>query len=149
MTDAHAHTPQPQTVVYRVSPPLTNDALNALFVVSWPDHQWRDFQSPLRHSLAYVCAYLTPSRHDDIVLIGFVNLAWDGGIHAFLLDTTVHPGWRRQGIGTELVRRAAEVARGRGIEWLHVDYESHLQDFYAGCGFQDTAAGLMNLFSGD
>ena len=135
--------------MYRVRPPLTNDALNALFVVSWPDHLWRDFRPLLRHSLAYVCAYLTSSRHDDIVLIGFVNLAWDGGIHAFLLDTTVHPDWRRRGIGTELVRRAAQVARERGIEWLHVDCEPHLQSFYRECGFQQTAAGLMNLLSDD
>lgn len=78
-------------------------------------------------------------------MIGFVNLTWDGGIHAFLLDTTVHPDLRRRGIGTELVRRAAVVARERGIEWLHVDFEPRLSGFYRNCGFRRTAAGLMNL----
>jgi GNAT superfamily N-acetyltransferase len=130
-------------ILYYTSPPLTNGELNGLFAGSWPEHRWRDFGLILAHSLAYVCAYR------EKALIGYVNLAWDGGIHAFVLDTTVHPDWRRRGIGTELVRRAAAAARQRGIVWLHVDCEPHLRDFYRGCGFYPTAAGLMNLFSGD
>ncbi len=125
------------TVIYRVGPDVSNEELNALFAVSWPDHA--DLQLVLQHSLTFVCAY-----HDNC-LIGFVNVAWDGGIHAFLLDTTVHPDWRRQGIGRQLVRRAAAVAQERGMQWLHVDYEPHLDAFYRGCGFEPTLAGLIRL----
>jgi ribosomal protein S18 acetylase RimI-like enzyme len=78
-------------------------------------------------------------------LIGFVNVAWDGGIHAFLLDTTVHPDFRRRGIATEMVRRVTEAARERGAEWLHVDYEPQLEALYRGCGFAPTRAGLLRL----
>lgn len=79
-------------------------------------------------------------------MVGFVNLAWDGGAHAFLLDTTVHPDVRQQGIGRRLVQRAVEVARLRGgVEWLHVDFETHLRGFYERCGFRPTDAGLLNL----
>jgi len=126
-------------ISYRISPAITNDVLNALFAAAWPDYVWSDFEPVLGRSLAYICAY----RHDR--LIGFVNLAWDGGIHAFLLDTTVHPEFQRHRIGRELVLRAAEVARARGIVWLHVDYEPHLESFYRGCGFRHTEAGLMRL----
>ena len=66
-------------------------------------------------------------------------------IHAFLLDTTVHPAWQRRGIGRELVRQATQAARERGMEWLHVDYEPHLDAFYRGCGFTPTLAGLIRL----
>ena len=78
-------------------------------------------------------------------MVGFVNVAWDGGIHAFIIDTTVHPSVRRNGIGRELVRRAAEAARTEGIVWLHVDFEPHLRAFYSACGFTPTEAGLMRL----
>lgn len=78
-------------------------------------------------------------------LVGFVNLAWDGGVHAFLLDTTVHPQFQRQSIGTMLVKRATELARERGAEWLEVDFEPHLEGFYRGCGFLPTKAGLLRL----
>ena len=128
-----------EPIIYRTSPSVSNQALNALFEASWPDHCWRDFEPILGHSLATICAY------QDERLVGFVNLAWDGDRHAFLLDTTVHPDLRRRGIGTELVHRATAVARQRGVEWLHVDFEQHLEAFYHRCGFRHTAAGLINL----
>ncbi len=129
-------------ISYRVSPPITNDELNALFGASWPRHDVSDFQPILRRSLLYVCAY---SRDR---LVGFVNVAWDGGIHGFILDTTVHPDLRRQGIGSELVKCAVEASRDHGLRWLHVDFEPHLRDFYRQCGFRYTDAGLMKLGAG-
>jgi GNAT superfamily N-acetyltransferase len=128
---------QPATIVYCVSPPVANDALNALFAASWPQHRQRNFTPVLEHSLAYIGAYL------EDALIGFVNLAWDGGIHAFMLDPTVHPQMQRRGIGRELVAQAAAIARQRGIHWIHVDFEPHLRHFYHQCGFQPTEAGLL------
>jgi GNAT superfamily N-acetyltransferase len=130
------------TITYHVSPPADNTALNALFAAAWLAHRPADFQPLLDHSLAYVCA------HGGDRLVGFVQLAWDGGIHAFLLNTTVHPTWQRRGIGRELVRRAAQVARERGMHWLHVDYEPRLAGFYGACGFRHTAAGLLSLADG-
>ena len=126
-------------LVYLINPQLTSDELNALNESSWPGHTRRDFQPVLSRSLAFVCAYYE-SR-----LIGFVNLAWDGGEHAFILDTLVHPEFRRRGIGGELVLRAVGEARRRGLEWVHVDFEPHLRSFYERCGFRSTAAGLIRL----
>ena len=122
-------------ITYRISPPLKNDELNLLFA----NKKTVDYRPILERSLSFVCAF-----HADR-LIGFVNLAWDGGIHAFVLDTAVHPEFRRRGIGIGLVKRAAEIARKRGMEWLHVDFEPHLQSFYDKCGFRNTNAGLINL----
>lgn len=129
----------PVQISYQISPPVGNDQLNSLFGAAWPNHMPGDFQGVLARSLAYLCAYASDE------LVGFVNLVWDGGVHTFLLDTTVHPAWQRHGIGSELVRRAASLANRRGATWLHVDYEPHLEAFYRGCGFRPTAAGLMRL----
>ncbi len=126
-------------LIYPVSPPVSNEALNALFAASWPDHTWTDFQPVLSCSLLYICAYQAGR------LVGFVNVAWDGGVHAFLLDTTVYPEFRRRGIGMALVRSATHGAALRGAHWLHVDYEPHLADFYRACGFRPTEAGLIRL----
>lgn len=81
----------------------------------------------------------------DDELIGFVRLAWDGGVHSFLLEPTVCPNFRRRGIGRSLVECAVAVARDRGMEWVHVDYEPHLREFYRACGFTPTNAGLIHL----
>jgi GNAT superfamily N-acetyltransferase len=137
---AMSDTPIPAvSIQYRVSPAVSNKDLNAIFAAAWPNHTWHDFEPILCRSLAYICAYA------DETLIGFVNLAWDGGVHVFLLDTTVHPDWQRRGIGRELVQRATAVAREQGVDWLHVDYEPHLDGFYRSCGFQPTLAGLIRL----
>jgi ribosomal protein S18 acetylase RimI-like enzyme len=97
------------------------------------------YSAVLGRSLAHVGAY------EGQRLVGFVNVAWDGGIHAFILDTCVHPEFRRRGIATRLVRHAEKLARQRGAHWLHVDFEPHLAKFYESCGFRPTAAGLIDL----
>ena len=128
------------TIEYRANPSVTNAELDRLYEVSWPNHHPPyDFGPELERALAYVCAY------DSDSLIGFVRLAWDGGIHTFLLEPTVHPDYRRRGIGRSLVQQAVEVARERKMDWVHVDYEPHLGEFYRGCGFIPTEAGLIRL----
>jgi GNAT superfamily N-acetyltransferase len=119
--------------------PITNEALTELRAAAWTGAGGQDWGSILRRSLGWVCATA------DTRLIGFVNLAWDGGVHAFLLDTTVHPDYQRQGIGRALVAEAAAMAREGGAEWLHVDFEDELDPFYRGCGFSPAAAGLLDL----
>jgi ribosomal protein S18 acetylase RimI-like enzyme len=81
------------------------------------------------------------------VVVGFVNVAWDGGDHAFLLDPKTRGSEQRQGIGTELVRLATHHAREAGCEWLHVDFAAELAPFYfEACGFRRAeAAGLIHL----
>jgi ribosomal protein S18 acetylase RimI-like enzyme len=92
------------------------------------------------HSLGWVCA------RDGGPLVGFVNVAWDGADHAFILDTVVSETVRRQGVGRALVAVAAEHARDQGCDWLHVDFEDHLRPFYLdSCGFRPTGAGLLAL----
>jgi predicted N-acetyltransferase YhbS len=129
-----------KSVECRLNPYPGNQALNELYYASWPAHvMGEDFAPVLKQCLAHVCAY------DDQRLIGFVKVAWDGRQHAFLLDPTVHPDYRHQGIGLELVRRATEASRDAGCETLHVDYAPELAPFYEACDFKPTAAGLIDL----
>lgn len=54
------------------------------------------------HSLGWVTA------RESRKLVGFVNVAWDGDVHAFILDTIVIAERRRHGIGTRLVSVAVD-----------------------------------------
>jgi GNAT superfamily N-acetyltransferase len=133
------------TIVYAWRAGFDSGALDALHAVGFGHApEGIDWLSRVeKHSLGWVCAH----RRDT--LVGFVNVAWDGGTHAFLLDTVVAPDVRGQGVGTRLVQAAADGARAAGCGWLHVDYEPHLTAFYQGaCGFAPTAAGLVALEKG-
>ena len=119
-----------------------NAAMNALHAEGFggrvrADDWWAQVN---RHSLGWVCA------REGRDLVGFVNVAWDGAVHAFILDTVVAGRVQRRGVGRGLVALAAERARAAGCEWLHVDFEDGLGPFYFGaCGFRPTNAGLIAL----
>jgi ribosomal protein S18 acetylase RimI-like enzyme len=100
---------------------------------------WWDQVRP--YCLGWVTARLAAG-----ILLGFVNVAWDGGDHAFLLNTKVRSEYQRSGIATEVVRVAVARSQAAGCEWLHVDFEEHLAPFYFdACGFRPTLAGLIHL----
>jgi ribosomal protein S18 acetylase RimI-like enzyme len=103
-------------------------------------HDW--WAQLSRHSLGWVCARESGTGP----LAGFVNVAWDGAGHAFVLDTVVATDGRHQGVGVGLIVEAERRARAAGCEWLHVDFEEHLAPFYFdACGFRATPAGLIRL----
>jgi len=130
------------SVDYQWRGDISNSALESLHAEGFGrapgDYDWRSLLEG--HSLGWVTA------RADGRLIGFVNVAWDGATHAFILDTLVAADARRSGVGTRLVELAVVEARAAGCEWLHVDFEDHLRDFYfTACGFEPTNAGLIPL----
>lgn len=126
-------------IEFRTDPYPDNEALNTLWAEAWNEPASRDFAPTLSKSLAHIGAFAGER------LVGFVNVAWDGGIHAFILDTCVSPEFRRRGIASSLVEIATKAARERGATWLHVDFEPHLAGFYRSLGFGPTEAGLIRL----
>ena len=135
----------PMTITYEWRGRFTSAEANALHAECFDhpvlaDDEW-DWKGQVeRHSLGWVCA------REGEELVGFVNVAWDGTVHAFVLDTMVAGRARRHGIGTRLVAIAVDEARAAGCEWLHVDFEDHLRAFYFdACGFTPTNAGLIAL----
>ncbi len=132
-------------IVYEWRGAFGNDEMNALHAEAFgtrvfdeSEWNWRDLVST--HSLGWVLA------RDDEVLVGFVNVPWDGFVHAWIQDTMVAASARGRGVGTRLVALATDGARAAGCEWLHVDFDDHLRDFYfTACGFRPTNAGLIAL----
>jgi GNAT superfamily N-acetyltransferase len=130
------------TIDYEWRGGFTNEEVNVLHAEGFGhrvlDDDW--VVQVERHSLGWVTA-----RQAD-ALVGFVNVAWDGAVHAFILDTLVAGTHGRRGVGTALVAAAVEGARAAGCEWLHVDFDDELRGFYFdACGFAPTNAGLIAL----
>jgi GNAT superfamily N-acetyltransferase len=135
----------PMLTVYEWRGTFTNQEINALHAEAFntrifDESEWNWLELVHRHSLGWVVA------RDGAELVGFVNVLWDGLVHAWLQDTIVAVKVRGRGIGTELVSRARDGAKAAGCEYLHVDFGDHLRPFYFGaCGFAPTNAGLLSL----
>lgn len=103
-----------------------------------PPQGWR--AQVRAHSLGWA----TARRHE--LLVGFLNVIWDGAGHAWLQDVMVATDTRHQGLGTALVATARAEAARAGCQWLHVDFTPDLQAFYLdACSFQASQAGLLRL----
>ena len=133
------------TITYRWRGDFNNAELNELHAEAFETRiydgaGWNWAELVRRHSLGWVVA------REDGRLVGFVNVPWDGLVHAWIQDTMVATAARHQGIGAELVAVAVTEARGAGCEWMHVDFDDHLRPFYFdACGFTPTDAGLIAL----
>lgn len=136
-------TPPPAVLEWRGE--FTNDEVNALHAEAFEtrvfdesEWNWRELTS--RHSLGWVTA-----RQGD-ELVGFVNVLWDGFVHAWIQDVMVAIRARHRGIGVGLVSVARDGSQQAGCEWLHVDFDDDLRTFYYdACGFEPANAGVIAL----
>jgi GNAT superfamily N-acetyltransferase len=104
------------------------------------ESEWNWSELVAKHSLGWVTA-----RQGE-ALVGFVNVLWDGLVHAWIQDVMVASHAQRRRIGVALVSAAREGARAARCEWLHVDFGDDLRSFYYdACGFAKTNAGVMHL----
>ncbi|MHA6785680.1 GNAT family N-acetyltransferase [Pseudonocardia saturnea] len=129
-------------IEYRVRCPVDDVALSQLHAAAFEENArlvaWGERLE--RHSLSWLGAF------DGERLVGFLNLAWDGDRHAFLLDTVVAPAHRGRGIGRELVTRAVRVAAEAGCTWLHADFAADQSPFFLDrCGLTPAAASVVRL----
>jgi ribosomal protein S18 acetylase RimI-like enzyme len=134
-------------ITYEWRGDVTTSELNVLHAEAFEtrvfsDDEWNWRKQLDRWSLGWVVA-----RAGD-ELMGFVNVVWDGVVHAWIQDTMVAVRGRGEGVGRRLVEGAVEGARAAGCEWLHVDFDDDLRPFYYdACGFRPTNGGLVELQS--
>jgi GNAT superfamily N-acetyltransferase len=128
---------------------IDNGEVNALHAEAFETSlfsadEWDWIALLTRHSLGWVTA------RNETRLVGFVNVIWDGAVHAWIQDTMVGSNSRGEGVGTTLIDVATDQARKAGCEWLHVDFDDELGPFYyQACGFRPTSAGLIHLNPSD
>jgi len=131
-------------VTYEWRGRFEDDELNRLHAEAFGHDLFDDHwvEQVERWSLGWVVA------RDEKGLVGFVNVPWDGALHAFVIDPMVASRAARQSIGTRLIERATAEARAAGCEWLHVDFDGELSSFYLeSCGFTRAKAGRIDLRS--
>lgn len=69
----------------------------------------------------------------EVVATGRLVVAGDGGEIARI---AVLQSWRRQGVGTRILRQLENVAHGRGLSTVELHAPVKAQDFYVGAGYE-------------
>lgn len=132
-------------ITYAWREPFTNAEIHALHAEAFDtrlfdESEWNWVEQTGRHSLGWVVA------RSEGRFVGFLNVLWDGLVHAFIEDIMVDAGYRHQGVGVGLVHAARDGTRSAGCEFLHVNFDEDLRPFYINaCGFQPTLGGLIEL----
>ena len=127
-------------IEYRVRPSLTNDDLNGLFGRAYNKTMSVDFQRILDQSLTWVAGY------DGHTLRAWVNVAWDGFVHAFLVDRTAADD-PDGAIRSELVREAIEAVRRDHptVFKVHTDCRPDEIAWLGELGLQELPGGIVIL----
>ena len=67
----------------------------------------------------------------------------DGVSDAYIQDVVVHPDFRGQGIGGEIVRFLVRELEKNGIDWIALVGEPGTEKFYARLGFEEKKGFLL------
>ena len=76
---------------------------------------------------------------DGPCLVGMGRAISDRANDAYLQDLTVHPDYRRQGIGTCLVKTLLARLSADGLPWIGLIAERNASPFYSPFGFEPMA----------
>jgi len=78
-------------------------------------------------------------------VVAFINALTDGCNSAFLPMLEVLPGYRRRGVGTELLRRMLQVLAD--YPCIDLTCDPAMQPFYANCGMQRSVGMAVRDYS--
>lgn len=84
------------------------------------------------------------SAWDSQRLIGFARATSDGIYRATIWDVVIHPEYRNNGLGSNLVETVLSHPRMRWVERVYL-MTTHQQEFYKKIGFQPNTTTTMVL----
>ena len=76
-------------IVYRLSPDVSNKALNTLFSSAWNNHKETDFVTPFQPCANWVCATYGET------IVGIMQVVEDDGAHGFVRDNILRSAHQR------------------------------------------------------
>ena len=85
-------------------------------------------------------SYVAISVYENEELLGFGRVISDGVVYATIHDVVVMPRWRRQGVGSNIIRRLLAICQDHAIHSIHLFANKGAEDFYRSLGFTSRAA---------
>ena len=119
------------TITY-LDHPADDLAHQQLLTVAHPD--WSDHHKS-RVLTAFAASSFAATAWDNKTLVGTIRVFSDNVGFAMIADLLVHPKYRRQGIGGQLLKMAQQVF---ATYYLYADFQDEtLSNFYTTAGFSE------------
>ncbi|HPX56205.1 MAG TPA: GNAT family N-acetyltransferase [Syntrophales bacterium] len=99
----------------------------------WSDE--RDDEELVRRIVTGSHCFLAVMEEKRVVGMG--RTISDRAHDAYIQDVTVHPDYRHQGIGHEILDRLIERLRSDGMQWIGLIAGRNTHTFYRPMGFED------------
>ena len=97
----------------------------------WSDE--RDDEELVRRIVTGSHCFLAVMEEKRVVGMG--RTISDRAHDAYIQDLTVHPDWRHQGIGHEILKRLIDHLQSEGINWIGLIAGRNTHAFYSPMGF--------------
>lgn len=125
-------------IIYSESKDISIDKLHALFqAIGWKRDKSK-WPKVLEESTHIVCSY------DGDTLVGFGRILEDG-VMCMFYDISVHPDYRRKGIGTSIMKKLIDKVKDKGYASIGLFAWKENPDnisFYEKFGFEKASGGM-------
>lgn len=104
----------------------------------------RELGNPKLHEFLSIACY------DNSELIGYVSVVSNAVLDAYIQDLMVRPDYQNKGIGTELMNKAINYIKEKGIYMISVIYgQEELRGFYERFGFYTMLCGQIETYKSE
>ena len=116
--------------------------LHKLFQKEWwtLERSFEDMSSLLDHSLPVAFIHIPTNT-----LVAFLRVITDYRYFAFIMDVMVDEAYRRQNLGTKLVKSIFTLPELAQVKKFELRCLPALESFYGNCGFTPTSRELLHL----
>jgi N-acetylglutamate synthase-like GNAT family acetyltransferase len=119
-------------IEYRYDKEIPSEKLIELYQAS----KYNDWWSEVNVKAMINHRYIVLTAWDGDRLVGTVNVISDGVNLALLDDLVVHPDYRRQGIGSTLIRSVLDRLNQLNLDFIQLIPIPGKEPFFEKCGFK-------------
>lgn len=124
---------------YSFTEPINPEVLQTLFQQT----DWANARSPIDIQHMLDSSQLTLGVWDDDKLIGFARVVTDDIYRAWIEDIVVDKAYRKQGVGSHMVKKL--LKRLQHVEIITLDCVPELKAFYEQHGFKPKGVTAMQI----
>jgi len=140
---------------------FVDDSVVIQLVYSWDEEEianlyragkwWKEEYAvhELRHLIRGSFAFAVATDAQTGRAIGMGRVISDGVSDGYIQDLVVLPGFRKAGVGSQIVATLVKKCCERGLTWIALIAEPETEKFYSPLGFQPMEGHIPMIYHGE